>query len=161
MEAAMNISAIKPAADTGNWLAGAQFADAFSVTIDEPALDARHAAERMFGHSPRWVKMLLALRDAVVAPFGLTTSKTARHANVDKVGMFPVVSETPERIVAGFDDRHLDFRSLVDVAAVPGGTRITATTIVLTHNLLGRIYLAVITPFHRLVVRAMLRQVVR
>jgi hypothetical protein len=28
-----------------------------------------------------------------------------------------------------------------------------------THNRLGRIYLAIILPFHRLVVRALLRQV--
>lgn len=154
----MHIDAITPAADVRNWLAGAQFADAFTVTIDEPALDARHAAERIFGRSPRWVRMLLAMRDAFVAPFGLTSSKTARHAEVDKVGMFPVVSETPDRIVAGFDDSHLDFRSLVDVAPVPGGTRITATTVVRTHNLLGRTYLAIIMPFHRLIVRTMLRQ---
>ena len=39
------------------------------------------------------------------------------------------------------------------------GQNVTLTTLVLTHNLLGRIYLAVIMPFHRLVVRAMLRQV--
>jgi hypothetical protein len=29
---------------------------------------------------------------------------------------------------------------------------------VLTHNLVGRVYLTVIKPFHRLVVRAMLKQ---
>jgi hypothetical protein len=39
------------------------------------------------------------------------------------------------------------------------GQRITATTVVLTHNRLGRVYLATIEPFHRLVVRAALRQV--
>jgi hypothetical protein len=37
--------------------------------------------------------------------------------------------------------------------------RVTATTLVLTHNLLGRVYLAIILPFHRLIVPAMLRQV--
>ena len=35
----------------------------------------------------------------------------------------------------------------------------TATTLVRTHNFLGRAYLAIILPFHRLVVRALLRQV--
>jgi hypothetical protein len=29
----------------------------------------------------------------------------------------------------------------------------------LTHNFIGRLYLAIIVPFHRLVVRALLRQV--
>ena len=156
----MNVSTVAPPADARSWLAGAQFIDAFSITVKDAPLDARHAAQLVFGTSPRWVRLLLALRDAVVKPLGLTTSKSARQAGVDKVGMFPVVSETPERIVSGFDDRHLDFRALVDVAAVPGGTRITATTVVLTHNRLGRVYLAVITPFHRIIVRSMLRQAV-
>jgi hypothetical protein len=42
----------------------------------------------------------------------------------------------------------------------PGGVRqVTATTLVKTHNRLGRAYLAIILPFHRLIVRAMLRQI--
>jgi hypothetical protein len=48
---------------------------------------------------------------------------------------------------------------VVDIAASERGQRVTATTLVLTHNLLGRTYLAIILPFHRLVVRALLRQV--
>ncbi|MGY4574689.1 hypothetical protein ACVWY5_007759 [Bradyrhizobium sp. USDA 3256] len=35
---------------------------------------------------------------------------------------------------------------------------ITATTLVHTHNWFGRAYLAVILPFHRLIVPAMLRK---
>jgi hypothetical protein len=48
---------------------------------------------------------------------------------------------------------------VVDVAADGIGQRVTATTVVLMHNWLGRIYLTVIKPFHRMVVRSMLRQV--
>jgi hypothetical protein len=70
-----------------------------------------------------------------------------------------VLSETPERLVAGFDDRHLDFRVVVDVTISGAAQQVTATTLVRTHNWLGRSYLAVILPFHRLVVRALLRQV--
>ena len=71
------------------------------------------------------------------------------------------MSETRERLVAGFNDRHLDFRVVVDVApsGEGKGQNVTATTLVLTHNWLGRAYLAVIMPFHRLIVPAMLRQV--
>ena len=36
--------------------------------------------------------------------------------------------------------------------------QVTATTLVKTHNWLGRTYLAIIMPFHRLIVRAMLRR---
>jgi len=69
------------------------------------------------------------------------------------------LSETPRRLVAGFNDRHLDFRVVVDVALAGSGQQVTLATLVLTHNLLGRAYLAVILPFHRLIARVMLRQV--
>jgi hypothetical protein len=62
-------------------------------------------------------------------------------------------------LVAGFNDKHLDFRVVVDVAAAGPGQSVTATTLVMTHNLFGRCYLAIILPFHRLIARAMLRQV--
>ena len=154
----MSVQAIAPTIDADSVLAGAQFIDAFSVTVEGATLDARTAAERMFNRSPRWVLSLLALRDVIVRPFGLTTSKNARHLSGNRVGMFPVISDTPSRIVAGFDDRHLDFRAIVDVAGAGRGQRVTATTVVLTHNLFGRTYLTLIAPFHRLVVRSALRR---
>lgn len=157
----MNVSMVQPTINANALLAGAQFIDAFSVTTDTPALTARQAAERMFGHSPRWVDMLISLRDLIVTPFGLKTAKSARHASVDKIGIFPVLDETPQQLLAGFDDSHLDFRVVIDVTGIGSGHRVTATTVVLTHNWLGRTYLTIIKPFHRLVVRSMLRQVLR
>lgn len=154
----MTVTMIRPEIDANSVLAGAQFIDAFSVTVEGTALDARTAAERMFSGSPRWVLSLLALRDFIVKPFGLTTSKNARHLSGNRVGMFPVISDTPSRVVAGFDDSHLDFRAVIDVATAGQSQRITATTVVLTHNGFGRTYLAIIAPFHRLVVRSALRQ---
>ena len=156
----MTVREISPTVDRAQWLAGAQFADAFRVTVDGPAIDARIAAERMFGHSPRWIELLLKLRNVLVAPFGLKSSGADEKTKLDLIGIFPVVSETPERLVAGFNDHHLDFRVVIDVAARDTGQQVTATSLVLTHNALGRIYLAVIMPFHRLVVRTMLRQVI-
>jgi hypothetical protein len=75
------------------------------------------------------------------------------------IGIFPILSETPDRLIAGFNDSHLDFRVVVDVAASGTTRNVTATTLVLTHNWLGRTYLAIIMPFHRLIVPALLRQV--
>jgi hypothetical protein len=152
------VHAIEPTIDTAALLTGAQFSDAFSVAVSGGALPARRAAEQMLGRSPRWIRTLMALRDCLVIPFGLKTSSTA-GTHADAIGIFPVLSDTPNRLVAGFDDSHLDFRVVVDVLGSGDGQRVTATTLVLTHNRLGRAYLAIILPFHRLVVRAMLRQV--
>jgi Protein of unknown function (DUF2867) len=155
----MQVQTVEPDATTGELLAGAQFSDAFSIVVGGAALDARHAAEKMLGRSPRWIERLLALRNFLVSPFGLKRPVPTGTSAADAIGIFPVVSETPGRLVAGLNDKHLDFRVVVDIATSGHGQRVTATTLVLTHNLLGRIYLTIILPFHRLVVRALLRQV--
>ena len=155
----MKVRKVDPNVDSGALLAGAQFVDAYSIMIEGAALDARQAAEKMLARAPRWIGALLALRNFLVAPFGLKTSAPDEPGARDTIGIFPVVDQTPDRLVAGLNDKHLDFRLVVDVASAAHTQRVTATTLVLTHNLLGRTYLAIIRPFHRLVVPAMLRQV--
>jgi Protein of unknown function (DUF2867) len=155
----MSVKEITPDVDPARWLAGAQFVDAYRIAVEGKALDARKAATKMFARAPRWVDALLRLRNLVVAPFGLKTSGDGEPSSGGMIGLFPVLSETPERLVAGFNDSHLDFRVVVDVASVGSGQQVTTTTLVLTHNLLGRAYLAVILPFHRLIARSLLRQV--
>jgi hypothetical protein len=155
----MEIREVAPEVDSGALLAGAQFVDAYRVALDGTTLDARRAAEKMFARGPRWIEVLLRLRNTMVAPFGLKKSGAGEPTPGGMIGIFPVLSETPKRLVAGFNDHHLDFRVVVDVAPAEAGQQVTTTTLVLTHNLLGRAYLAVIMPFHRLIARVMLRQV--
>jgi hypothetical protein len=116
----------------------------------------------MTGHS-RWIEALVRLRNLLVAPFGLKTSGKTETPRRETIGLFPVLTETRDRLVAGFNDKHLDFRLVVDVAAAgpdsASSQQVTATTLVKTHNLSGRIYLAIILPFHRLIVPAMLRKI--
>jgi hypothetical protein len=155
----MTIREIKPDVDRDSVLTGAQFADAFRITVPESELNARSAAERIFSQSPRWVKALLDLRNKIVAPFGLKTSAVREARAGGMVGMFPVLSETPQRLIAGFNDDHLDFRVIVDVAPADCGQEVTATTLVRTHNRFGRAYLSAIMPFHRMIAKTLLGQV--
>ena len=154
----MKVRPVESDIDINTLLPGAQFIDAYSITVNA-ALDARHAAEKMTAPGPRWIGMLLGLRNRLVAPLGLKTAAPSGISAPDRVGIFPVISETPGRLVAGLDDAHLDFRLVVDIAGSGTERRVTATTLVLTHNLLGRTYLAIILPFHRLIVPSMLRKV--
>ena len=153
----MTVDEVTPSVESGTVLAGAQFTDAFRVSVNGINLNARRAAEKLLAHNPGWIDALLRLRNTLVRPFGLKTSGFGEPASGGMIGIFPVISETPERIVAGFDDRQLDFRVVVDVEPSRPGHRVTATTLVRTHNLLGRAYLAVVLPFHRLIVRSLLR----
>lgn len=109
----------------------------------------------------------MRVRDLVVARFGL---KTARHlatlaggAKGGRVGPFKVYSSDDTEIVIGEDDKHLDFRVslLCSSGAAPDGCQLTVSTVVHCHNLLGRAYIFVIAPFHRIVIKASLRRAAR
>lgn len=159
----MNRAAIKAVAidaDAGltSVLPGFTFADAYRVTGAIKPISAGRAASIIFGTSPAWVDALMAVRNGVVGLFGLKAGR--RHATIAgqaQIGMFPVLAESPEQILLGLDDRHLDFRIVVTVGAADATQRqVTLTTIVKTHNTLGRAYLAAILPFHRLIARRML-----
>ena len=151
---------VTPNVDAGTVLAGAQFIDAFRAEVGATQLSAREACTRMVLHGPRWIDALTRLRNILVTPFGLKKSGEGVYAPGGLIGLFPVVSETPERLVAGFDDYHLDFRIVVDIAGEATLRHVTVTTLVKTNNFLGRTYLALITPFHKLVARSMMGSIV-
>jgi hypothetical protein len=137
----------------------ALMSDAYRLVVNEEGLDASTAANRMFRRMPWWIRALMVMRNGLVAPLGLKTGREKAMATSRKIGFFPIFTETPERVVLGLDDKHLDFRIAVDVAKLEGARRqITATTLVRSHNLLGRLYLAAVLPFHRVIVPTMLTQ---
>ena len=155
----MRVREVTPDPGCSALLPDAQFADAHCVDIGDIDINAREACVRMVLHAPRWIDALTRLRNVLVTPFGLKTSGEGAPAPGGLIGLFPVVSETPERLVAGFNDKHLDFRLVVDVDRAGEGRQVTSTTLVRTHNLLGRAYLTLVMPFHKLVVRGMMRQI--
>ena len=107
----MKVREVAPTVNSGKLLAGAQFVDAFSLEVDGRALDARKAAEKIFARSPAWIDALLRLRNLIVTPLGLKTSAASETTPREMIGMFPVLSETPDRLVAGFDDSTWIFAS--------------------------------------------------
>lgn len=132
------------------------FADAWSLPC-AAAPDARQAALAIFNAPPAWVSALMALRNAIMRPFKVKTDLQRLPAARGRIGMFPVLEETPREMLLGLDDRHLDFRLSVSVGPAAAGARsLTVTTVVHTHNRLGRLYLAAILPFHRLIARRLL-----
>ena len=150
--------AVEPDLVAGAALTAVSFADAYRVVTPVSGFDARHAAQAIFASPPAWANALMVARNAVMGLFGVKNApEHFAPTATARVGMFPVVAESAQHILLGFDDRHLDFRIAVTLSDLTSGsTTVTVTTAVLTHNLLGRVYLAVILPFHRLLARTML-----
>lgn len=138
-------------------LPSADWADRFTLGLPVEGLTAREAARLALEHPPGWIRWLMVLRNAIVAPFGLKGAAVEVTTSEKEIGGFPVVSASDDRVVLGFDDRHLDFRIVIDVRRDrPSGQTLSVMTLVHRNNLLGRLYLAVVLPFHRLIVRRML-----
>lgn len=126
------------------------FLDCYSVASPLPP---RQAAEIIVDF-PGWARVLVALRNVVTAPFGLMADGPD---SADKLGLFPVESETDNEVIAGFNDRHLNFR--VSVLSEAGSVYLA--TWVQPNNIGGRLYLAAIMPFHIMIARNALARVAR
>ncbi len=88
----------------------------------------------------------------ITAPCGLDNDGPGVS---DKVGIFPVETETGQELIASFDDKYLNFR--VSVLSLDG--RVSLATWVAPHDIGGRIYLATIMPFHIAIARNPLARV--
>lgn len=139
-------------------LPAADWADSWQVAVTERFVDARSAAKAIVASFPKWTWPLLALRQLLVLPFGL---KGGGNPKADRIGFFPAVSDKPDQLVGGFDDKHLDFRIVVDLENVGSGQRVSLTTLISRHNALGRIYLAFVLPFHRAIIKSALARIAR
>jgi Protein of unknown function (DUF2867) len=154
------MSRITPPAESAirDWYTGASLVDSFAVTLPPAApTDIGTLATLLFADLPLWFTILLAIRDRGVTLFGV---KATHDLQADEhIAFFPVLSRSADEIVLGVDDRHLDFRASVLLRRADN--RLAITTAVRCHNLLGRLYLAAILPFHILVAADVLRRLRR
>lgn len=151
-----------------SFLAGASFYDSWSITsheVDRSALDHFIAATR---RTPRWVDACMTARNRVVRVFGLKdlgelSGLDERRRAVDykpgeRVGIFTVFENSFDEALIGDRDKHLDVMLGVHRHALPGGREvvITITTVVHVKNTLGRMYMLLVKPMHRLIAPAVL-----
>lgn len=150
--------------------AAPDLADAFAIRLPDDASDDPEVLARfLFAHQATWVAKLMAVRDALVARVGITTSTQFQHvsesASDEHILFFRIYARHSREIVVGQNDSHLDFRTslLQQMRDTPNGParHLVMTTVVHCHNRLGRLYITMISPFHRMVVRSGLRQAAR
>jgi Protein of unknown function (DUF2867) len=112
----------------------------------------------LFGHNPGWVKALLLARNRIAAGFGLDVPKAAdiqhptqkaHYAVGDLIGPWPIFCLTEHELIAGRDNKHLDFRLSLLREQRGGETSLIVSTVCDVHNMSGKIYLFFIVPFHK------------
>jgi hypothetical protein len=147
----------------------AYFRDSYRAPLARPELGIVDIFFALFGHTPLWMKSLLIVRNAAAGLVGLEAPTVAEimqptilkaYGVGDKIGPWPILFIGGNEIVAGRNNKHLDFRVSVLKAADGETPSVVVSTICTVHNLFGKIYLFVIVPFHRNGVRSLMRNAV-
>lgn len=140
------------------FLEGANWGDRFEVLTTRAFASPKDAVDILFSRKPPfWVRALNTTRNKVVGLIGLKNGEIS--VDQEKAGGFPITHQSDEAVVFGFDDWHLDFRVVVETRPVDGGTLVAVSTLVQRKHWFGYLYIFTITPFHKLIVQNILKQV--
>lgn len=146
----------------------AWFSDSYQANLSNPSLSVVDLFEAVLGHHPRWLGMLLAVRNRIASWAGLEVPPKAAirrferkpdYAVGDIIGPWPIYTLTDAELIAGRDNGHLDFRVSVLKLETPSPA-VAISTICNVHNRFGKIYLFFIAPFHRWGMRQLMRRAV-
>ena len=119
----------------------------------------------ILAHLPWWMRAAITVRNWIVAPLGLHAEPAARvwrtetrdaYAPGDRIVRFNVYSADPTELVAGRDDRHLNFRVSVMRVGEPGAENVVVSTLIFRVNSFGKAYLLPVLPLHRIGIRCLL-----
>lgn len=137
------------------------YKDTFSVQLDNTDISIEDIYLNIFSYSPKWVDNLLNLRNKIVKPFGIiTVTDEIKKENLKvgkKAGIFNIYAITENEIIAGENEKHLDFR----VSILKDNETLTISTLVQYNNSLGKLYFFIVKPFHKIVVKSMMKSAVK
>ncbi len=157
--------ALPPGASIAPLYEGSNLADAYGVDLPTERarqMDMESLARVLLGSQPRWAQWLMVLRDAIVARFGIKTAKQLAAKRDGRIGIFRIYAVSDDEIIVGEDDSHLDFRlSVLRCRDAGRHGSVTLSSVVHCHNWVGRAYILLIRPFHKLIVRRSLARAVK
>jgi hypothetical protein len=143
------------------------FADFYQVRIpNDPNYTVDYLGRKLLSYNPPGIDILVKIRDVLVKPFGLKTSKdltvsnTQSNAKGSAMIYFQILERDEHTIVLGEKDKHLDFRILMRVENAKESDQhlFKLSTVVKYNNRLGQIYFAIIKPFHKYFVGYMIKK---
>jgi hypothetical protein len=143
----------------------AHFRDSYRAPLSRTRASIVDIFVGIFAHHPIWMKIALIVRNRIASLCGLDAATASEIINFevkssyavgDKIGVWPIFCLTETELVAGRDDKHLDFRLSV-LRLTDGETHsVVVSTVCTVHNAFGKLYLFFIVPFHKWGVRRLL-----
>ena len=154
----------------GQRVKAAWFHDSYRAPLGKDHRSMADIFFALFGHHPAWVKAVLLTRNRIAAVFGLDVPEASDIQNPvqkasyqvgDLIGPWPVFSLSENELIAGRDNRHLDFRLVLLREQRAGQWSVVVSTVCEVHNLSGRIYLLLNVSFRKWGVKHLMLNAVR
>lgn len=148
----------------------ANFQDSFFVTTNNVDLDVLEIYLQMTSNTPKWINLLLSLRNNIVQFLGLknvgnlTGKNSLEFISRDKIAgtkidFFTIETLNNNEMILVLNDKHLDIKLSILKSKV-SKNQIFVSTLVNFNNLLGKIYMVFVTPFHKIVVKRLMKNIV-
>lgn len=147
----------------------AHFRDAYRAPLSRPDIGVVDLFHAIFGHRPAWMSAILIARNRAATFAGLEAptdseilhvEKRDHYAVGEKIGPWPLYFLGAEELVAGRDNKHMDFRLSIMKVRESDAPSAIVSTICMVKNKFGRHYLSMIIPFHKFGVRTLIKSAV-
>lgn len=162
---------VPPTSELGSeFIESADFVNGYRVPLGHGDANVIDVFFAIFGHYPMWIKAILMARNRLASWCGLDAASASelrhfqnkKHYRVgDKIGVWPIFTLTPSELIAGRDNKHLDFRLSLLKSANSEPDSVTVSTVCKVHNTFGKIYLACVIPFHQWGIQRLISQAIR
>ena len=141
-----------------NSLSRIDFSDTFSITNHIDNLQV--ISHKIFNKVPKWVGALMMIRNGIMKLLNMHLKMPSDYNEEWReggyVGFFKIFNIQPKEVLLGLDDKHLNFRVSI-LNSEEKTHNIKVTTLVEYNNKFGRFYMGLVKPFHRIVVKSMIR----
>lgn len=146
-------------------VSAAYFKDSYSAPLAQAEAGPVALFHHLFSYLPWWMKAMLIARNKIAGWCGLEVAPAVDILNAevkasytvgDKIGPWPIFALTENELIAGRDNRHLDFRLSVLKISADGAPRVFVSTICSVNHWSGKLYLFFIVPFHKWGVRKLI-----
>ncbi|PAJ74493.1 hypothetical protein CJF42_10310 [Pseudoalteromonas sp. NBT06-2] len=118
------------------------FRDALSVEIQKTELSPSQLQHAIFAYMPKWVSLLMAIRNRIVKLFGFEVgADNLKPASDeleigDKAGFLTITEKLEGEIISYAEDKHMVFY----ISVLKQSNEVIVSTLVNQKTLIGRIY---------------------
>lgn len=143
--------------NANNFLSKIDFSDSYRIELSKDE-DIKKIYLKLILTDSKLINFLMSFRNKMMSLFNFKTE--INHSNNigniqvgDRIGFFTIYYIDEYEIIAGEKDKHLDFC----VSFYKNDINLTISTLVQYNNFFGKFYMSLVKPFHKFVVKSMLK----